>query len=254
MSYYHYHLGDVCRATAHLTPTEVGVFCLMRDYYLTTERPIPQASVYRVARARTRAERAAVDRVLGEAFRFSRGSYACTALDELIAETAKKISNKKSAGAAGGKAKAEKTLKNQGTSLAGASDVPEHSPSKTLANQNPKPIKPSSINLNHTPQPPSSAAELAAQVAASGVCVSPDDIEGWISQGLLPADILEAVAITSRAGKSRPYLLGVLRNRLSDPPRPVSARVTRAEVERLARPGESYDEAFRRITSARVTH
>lgn len=68
MNYYERHLGDYARDTAHLTLIEHGVYTLLLDRYYATEAPIPADQVHRLARARTRDERAAVDAVLSEFF------------------------------------------------------------------------------------------------------------------------------------------------------------------------------------------
>lgn len=68
MNYYTRHLGDYARDTGHLSALEHGVYTLLLDRYYATEKPIPAALTYRVARATTEAERAAVDAVLAEFF------------------------------------------------------------------------------------------------------------------------------------------------------------------------------------------
>src|SRR5690606_5795462 len=62
------HLGDYARDTGHLSLLEHGVYNLLLDRYYITEAGIPSDQVYRVARARTEDERAAVDAVLSEFF------------------------------------------------------------------------------------------------------------------------------------------------------------------------------------------
>lgn len=95
--------------------------------------------------------------------------------------------------------------------------------------------------------------ELAAQAAASGVRVDPAELVPFLSQGMHPAVVAEAIAIAARKGKDRLYLVGILRNRLSDPPASGTGyRVTRAEVDKLARPGESYEQAYQRLSKSRA--
>jgi uncharacterized protein YdaU (DUF1376 family) len=68
MNYYERHLGDYARDTAHLSILEHGVYTLLLDRYYATEQPIPADQAHRVARARSREEKAAVDAVLSEFF------------------------------------------------------------------------------------------------------------------------------------------------------------------------------------------
>lgn len=68
MNYYERHLGDYARDTAHLSMLEHGAYNLLLDRYYATEQGIPADQAHRLARARTREERAAVDAVLQEFF------------------------------------------------------------------------------------------------------------------------------------------------------------------------------------------
>ena len=68
MNYYERHLGDYARDTAHLSLLEHGVYTLLLDRYYSTEAPIPVDQAHRIARARSRDERSAVDAVLSEFF------------------------------------------------------------------------------------------------------------------------------------------------------------------------------------------
>lgn len=68
MNYYERHLGDYARDTAHLSMLEHGAYNLLLDRYYATEQGIPADQAHRLARARTREERAAVDAVLQEYF------------------------------------------------------------------------------------------------------------------------------------------------------------------------------------------
>lgn len=51
MNYYKRHLGDYARDTGHLTALEHGIYCLLLDYYYSTEKPIPKDRAHRIARA-----------------------------------------------------------------------------------------------------------------------------------------------------------------------------------------------------------
>lgn len=75
INYYERHLGDYARDTGHLSMLEHGAYGLLLDRYYATEAPIPDAQVYRIARASSKQERAAVDAVLAEFFHLVDGAW-----------------------------------------------------------------------------------------------------------------------------------------------------------------------------------
>lgn len=68
MNYYEHHLGDYARDTGHLSALEHGIYRLLLDRIYATESGIPQGQQYRVAKASSRAEKAAVDTIIAEFF------------------------------------------------------------------------------------------------------------------------------------------------------------------------------------------
>lgn len=68
MNYYERHLGDYARDCGHLSLLEEGVYTRLLDRYYASEQPLPADQVYRITRASSRPERAAVDAVLREFF------------------------------------------------------------------------------------------------------------------------------------------------------------------------------------------
>lgn len=86
MNYYKRHLGDYAKDTGHLTALEHGVYTLLLDRYYSTERPIPPADAYKVARARTAQDRAAVDAILGEFFKKIDDEWHHSYADRVIGE------------------------------------------------------------------------------------------------------------------------------------------------------------------------
>lgn len=105
MNYYERHLGDYAKQTAHLSMLEHGAYNLLLDRYYTTEQPIPEDQVYRVARARTAAERKAVDAVLNEFFEFCDGSWTKNRCEEEIVRAHVRISANRLNGKKGGRPK-----------------------------------------------------------------------------------------------------------------------------------------------------
>lgn len=91
MNYYEHHLGDYAKDTAHLTMLEHGAYRLLLDRYYGTEQGIPADQAHRIARARSRDEKAAVDAVLGEFFFLDDGLWKNNRAEDEI----KKFSDKK---------------------------------------------------------------------------------------------------------------------------------------------------------------
>ncbi len=67
MNYYKHHIGDYAKKTAHLTVLEHGAYLLMLHAYYGTEKPLPTGeTLYRMLRAQSKAERAAVDSIASQ--------------------------------------------------------------------------------------------------------------------------------------------------------------------------------------------
>jgi uncharacterized protein YdaU (DUF1376 family) len=105
VNYYERHLGDYARDTAHLTLLEHGVYNVLLDRYYITEQPIPADQAHRIARARTKEERAAVDAVLSEFFTLDGGNYRQGRVDAEIAAAQVRINAARENGRTGGRPK-----------------------------------------------------------------------------------------------------------------------------------------------------
>lgn len=105
MNYYERHLGDYAKDTAHLSIMEHGVYTLLLDRYYSTEHGIPEDQAHRVARARTRDERAAVDAVLSEFFTLKDGVWVKGRVEEEIVRARKSIEAARENGKRGGRPK-----------------------------------------------------------------------------------------------------------------------------------------------------
>ncbi len=103
MNYYERHLGDYARDTGHLSMLEHGAYGLLLDRYYATEAPIPAAQVYRIARALSKLERAAVDAVLAEFFRLVDGGWTNARADAEIGKAQTRINAARENGRRGGR-------------------------------------------------------------------------------------------------------------------------------------------------------
>lgn len=100
MNYYERHLGDYARDTGHLSALEHGVYNLLLDHYYATELPIPDDQKYRIARAKSRAEKEAVAFVLKAYFTLENGAWSQGKCERVIAEYRAFIEKQRSSGRA----------------------------------------------------------------------------------------------------------------------------------------------------------
>lgn len=113
MNYYERHLGDYAKDTAHLSMLEHGAYTLLLDRYYATEKGIPEDQVYRVARARSRKERKAVDAVLSEFFSLNEGVWRKNRVEEGIHSARARISAARENGRHGGRPKVQHNQANE---------------------------------------------------------------------------------------------------------------------------------------------
>jgi uncharacterized protein YdaU (DUF1376 family) len=109
VNYYERHIGDYARDAGHLSMLEHGAYSILLDRYYATETGIPADQAYRVARARSREERAAVDAVLSEFFTLTDGVWLKGRVQEEIAKARLKIEAARENGTKGGRPKKPKT-------------------------------------------------------------------------------------------------------------------------------------------------
>lgn len=103
MNYYKRHLGDYAKDAGHLTLLEHGAYTLLLDRLYGSEKPIPQADVYRITRATTKPERDAVDAVLREFFEMEDDAWTQSRVAEEIAKASESADKNRSNGKRGGR-------------------------------------------------------------------------------------------------------------------------------------------------------
>ncbi|MEN6641029.1 MAG: DUF1376 domain-containing protein [Armatimonadia bacterium] len=158
MNYWERHIGDYARDTAHLTMIEHGAYTLLLDRYYATEKPIQADQVHRLARARTRDEKAAVDAVLGEFFVLIDGEWHHNRADREIEKAAGRINAAKENGKKGGRPKKQNETdeKPSGFSLGSVSETQtkalhtpdtKHQTPEVSADADTAPAKPAAIRV-----------------------------------------------------------------------------------------------------------
>ena len=108
MKFYKRFPGDIGIKTGHLTMAEFGAYDRLLDHYYATECPLPANRCYGIARALTAADRAAVDRVLGEFFVLTGAGWEQQRAEEVIAEALPRIEAARENGKKGGRPRKEK--------------------------------------------------------------------------------------------------------------------------------------------------
>lgn len=165
MNYYEHHLGDYAKQTSHLTMLEHGAYRLLLDRYYSTEEPIPKDQAHRLARARSKDEKIAVDTVLNEFFKFKDGFYWNGRADEELTKARNRINAAQENGRRGGRPKKnpdETYKKPSGLFMGFENDT------QIKAHQTPdtKYHLPDSSNNTH-----SIPSEVVGEISASSVCL-----------------------------------------------------------------------------------
>lgn len=155
MNYYPHHIGDYLKDTAHLSMIEDGAYRRLIDLYYLHEQALPseRTKVYRLARAITPADKAAVDTILDEYFLLTDAGWTHKRCDAEL-EKSREKSHKARTSAA-------KRWDSEGNANAHANamrtqmplDMPTHSEGNAYPitnNQEPK-IKHSSGSPDHCP-------------------------------------------------------------------------------------------------------
>lgn len=85
MNFYKHHLGDYDGATSHLSWDEDMAYSRLMRVYYRREKPIAHPERYRLVRAVSKLQRAAVDRVLAEFFTRTKGLWRNKRCEEELA-------------------------------------------------------------------------------------------------------------------------------------------------------------------------
>ncbi len=269
MNYYERHLGDYAKDTAHLTMIEHGAYGLLLDRYYGTEAGIPADQVHRIARARTREEKHAVDVVLAEFFQLAAdGIWINKRAEEEIAKAQVKIKVAQENGKSGGRPRKNQSGSENETQqkpsgfYAGSENETQQKAHQAPSTKHQTPEVNQAAAIAEPPRaretPPAAASppadpihvracELTALVRSRGARLnaSNPDVRRWAESGVTDAQLLTAfdVAEERRAtkGDSSPVNAGLLNAILRDTVAPQQARaspmqrhVTRDESRAIA--------------------
>lgn len=255
MNYYERHLGDYAKDTAHLSMMEHGAYTLLLDRYYSTEKGIPEDQAHRVARARSKEERAAVDAVLAEFFTLSDGVWINRRAEEEIPLATARINAARVNGKKGGRPKGSKSgtqEKPNGLSLGSENET------QTKAHQTPDTSISSLRSEIHTKhqdtQGGASSTEfgrVSALLRSAGVgdagpgnAKFRDLVEAQVSD----AEWLSGAEVALSKGKGFVYLLGVVEGRRRDVAETATG-IHRGPIPQQQRPAET---AWQRSQRERV--
>lgn len=107
MNFYKRYPGDYMGKTAHLSLIEHGAYNVLLDHVYSNESPLPAEpdACYRIARAFSKEERAAVDSVLAKFFVLSAIGYTNDRVQKEIAKASDQAEKNKANGKRGGRPK-----------------------------------------------------------------------------------------------------------------------------------------------------
>ncbi len=169
MNFYPFHIGDYAQATRHLSLLEHGCYRALLDLYYSRETPLPAdvATVQRLACARTREERAAVESVLREFFHETPEGWRHARCDREIEAGKRKQEAARENGKRGGRKPVRNPL--------GSSLLTQQEPTG-LAGGNPRLSSQSQSQSQSPPSPPPGGERDLVDPNAGAVPPGPEDI------------------------------------------------------------------------------
>jgi len=256
MNYYERYVGDFQRDTGLLSCAQVGAYDRLLDHYYGTETPLPadHDALYRLCRAMSKEEKAAVKSVVDQFFPLSDtdGLRHNGRADEEITKAQARIQASKHNGGKGGRPHKNKPKANPTGTQQEPNGLSEHNPTGTQQGTHPgvhhvpDPIKPKEVAAAVLPAvhgstenpPPSRSTELAIQLRSwektrgkmSKTNSQDPRLMNWAEQGVTDAQLREAydIAVADREGHgdSSPMntgFLDVFIAKLLNPPEAKSA-------------------------------
>lgn len=226
MNYYERHLGDYSKDTAHLTMIEHGAYGLLLDRYYGTEAGIPADQVHRIARARTKEEKQAVDVVLAEFFQLVDGLWINKRAEEEITKAQSKINAAKENGKKGGRPKGKKLGSENETQqkptglFLGSENETQQKPLQTpdTSHQTPD-TNPHVSKDTHGGSSPTRAGAVCVALRAEGLAsVNPShpDLIALLDDGAEIQEFVSAARIAREKGKGFAYVIGIVKGQRAD--------------------------------------
>jgi len=217
MNFYKRFIGDIQAKTGGLSLAEFGAYDRLLDHYYSTEQPVPTDEIYRICRAMSGAERAAVDRVLAKFFDHTPEGYTQSKADEVIAKALPLIEAARVNGKRGGRPPKNKTQqKPSGFQNDNPAETQQEPSAKANQSQSqiPEEITPSLSTTVEGVQPTDAGLICKAMKAVGIADVNPghQTLRTLLEAG---ADVAEFVGAAQKAvaeQKGFAYALGIVKN------------------------------------------
>lgn len=251
MNYYERHLGDYTKDTAHLSMVEHGAYTLLLDRYYATEAGIPADQAHRVARARSKEEKAAVDAVLAEFFDLVDGVWTNGRAEEEIASARVRMDASRTNGKKGGRPKKATQQKPTGLSAGSQNETQQKAHQSPVSNHQSPEEESNRHTEDHEPPRDDDMAPpdwlrwsdwFAAEVGVEHDVNALHDrrkfrplAEGWITAGVTCGQMRRAIA-KARAEAKEPiaYMPGYADRVLATLTTPQTHRPLSAHDQRVA--------------------
>jgi uncharacterized protein YdaU (DUF1376 family) len=238
MKFYKRFCGDFLAKTSHLTMSEVGAYDRLLDHLYSTEKLLPKglADCHRIARAMTKDERQAVQRVLLEFFTLTEGGWAHERALEVLAEARPKIEAARLNGAKGGRPKGRPK---EPTGLFSDNTNDEKGETQTgdfaKASQSQSQITNTNTNTNTSAHFANPAEVCMAMKAAGMALVNPSNpvLTELLRSGATEADFVQVAAECVQSGKGFAYALATVKGRQQDAARQGAKPKKHAGFEKL---------------------
>jgi uncharacterized protein YdaU (DUF1376 family) len=241
VNYFEHHIGDYAAATGHLSYVEDAAYSRLLRIYYRDERPLPSdlKVVQRMAGARTREEREAVETVLGEFFFLVDGAWHNKRADEEIAKVEEKRAKARRSAEARWNPREEGCDRN-------AFAMRTHSPSNASASETHN-----GRNALQTPDTRHQTPEDQKQASPSSTAAPSTDLLGRPQPADLSARRAERLAtITEDAIEAYNRILGKPGGKLPSVSK-VGRKTRRAEVNRILQ--DASDICLEQFGDKRVT-
>jgi len=247
--------GDIQIKTGGLTMAEFGAYDRLLDHYYATELPIEPDEVYSIARALSRSDREAVDKVLAKFFKKDAGGrWIQERADEMIAEALPKIEAARENGKKGGRPSKAKIAAlgkiKEPTGLFDGTDDDPNAKTSQSQNQNGSVAKATAADaaagdVDNSGKKAKSAEDIAkaqvwraaVSVLAQGGCPNEDQARSFM--GKLVGDytfpvVKDAVAaaVSEQPADAREYLKATCQRKKGERRDPVTVASNEAEKTR----------------------
>lgn len=260
MHYYKFNIPDWNLATSHLTLEEEAIYFRLINYYYDTEQPIPAETQSVIRRLKLGSHSDMVGLILSEFFTLTEKGWCHFRCDEVIDEYHSKADSNRKNGIKGGRPKKNNNLDNNPEITQTVIETkPNNNPNITLTN-NHKPITNKLINTQKTGKIKIDTPEGVSENVFQDFLRLRKELKAPVTETALAGLIREA----KKAELNLQQVLEICcqngwRGFKADWVKSNEAireknrsTITEADIAKAARPGETRDQVWRRLMSAKA--